>query len=166
MERQPCPERIVDDVGSAFSMGFVGGSIFHYIKGAKDSPKGEKFSGAWKTMKLRGPILGGNFAVWGGLFSSFDCLFQHYRKKEDIWNPIVAGFCTGGVLSLRGGVRAALRSALFGGIFIGVIEGASSFVQKMIAQTQMSRMVPPPPPSGLPPRGTKQRDNEFNFIPN
>jgi hypothetical protein len=27
-----CPERIVDDVGSAFLMGFVGGSIFHYVK--------------------------------------------------------------------------------------------------------------------------------------
>lgn len=44
----------------------------------------------------------GNFAVWGGLFSCFDCTFAAVRKKEDPWNAICAGACTGGLLAARG----------------------------------------------------------------
>ena len=37
------------------------------------SPYGERRIGALTAMKARAPVLGGNFGVWGGLFSSFDC---------------------------------------------------------------------------------------------
>jgi len=40
--------------------------------------------------------------MWGGLFSLTDCLMIHLRNKEDFWNPIIAGFATGGVLAIRG----------------------------------------------------------------
>ena len=46
--------------------------------------------------------MAGNFAVWGGLFSCFDCTFAAVRKKEDPWNAICAGACTGGLLAARG----------------------------------------------------------------
>lgn len=36
--REPCPYRIIDDVGSAFLIGAVGGSIWHGVKGAKIPP--------------------------------------------------------------------------------------------------------------------------------
>lgn len=31
-------------------------------------------------------MLGGNFGVWGGLFSTFDCAVKGIRKKEDPYN--------------------------------------------------------------------------------
>ena len=38
--REPCPDRIVDDVGGAFGMGAVGGSAWHFISGMRNSPRG------------------------------------------------------------------------------------------------------------------------------
>lgn len=44
----------------------------------------------------------GNFAVWGGMFSAFDCSLAAVRKKEDAWNAITSGALTSGCLALRG----------------------------------------------------------------
>ena len=46
-------------------------------------------------------MTGGNFGVWGGMFSTFDCAVKGYRQKEDAWNGIISGFMTGGCLALR-----------------------------------------------------------------
>lgn len=43
----------------------------------------------------------GNFAVWGGLFSTIDCSLVHLRKKEDPWNSIASGALTGAILAVR-----------------------------------------------------------------
>ena len=48
----------------------------------------------------------GSFAMWGGVFSSVDCLLIYYRQKDDPWNAIAAGFITGGVLAIRGKLPA------------------------------------------------------------
>ena len=45
-EREPCPHRIIDDVGTAFSMGAIGGTFWHAFKGARSSPKGERLYGS------------------------------------------------------------------------------------------------------------------------
>ena len=81
----------------------------------------------------------GNFAVWGGLFSSFDCTLVALRQKEDPWNSIISGAATGGVLAARGGWRAASRSAAVGGVLLAMIEGLNIFLTKMMADTS-----PPP----------------------
>lgn len=47
-------------------------------------------------------IISGNFAVWGGLFSTFDCCLMGIRGKEDPWNSIGSGAITGAVLAARG----------------------------------------------------------------
>ena len=47
-------------------------------------------------------ICKGNFALWAGMFSTFDCLLVHIRQTEDHINPIVSGFVTGGLLAIRG----------------------------------------------------------------
>jgi hypothetical protein len=39
-----------------------------------DSPYGERRIGALTAIKARAPVLGGNFGVWGGLFSTFDVM--------------------------------------------------------------------------------------------
>ena len=97
--REPCPYRILDDIGGAYAMGAVGGSIGHFVKGWRNAPKNQGFSGAIEQVKVRAPVVGGNFAVWGGLFACFDCSLVAVRHKEDPWNSILAGAATGGVLA-------------------------------------------------------------------
>ena len=46
-------------------------------------------------------MTGGNFGVWGGMFSTFDCAVKGWRQKEDMWNAIISGFLTGGCLAAR-----------------------------------------------------------------
>jgi mitochondrial import inner membrane translocase subunit TIM17 len=111
------------DVGGAFGMGAIGGSLWHSVKGARNSPRGARLRGAVDAVKLRAPVLGGNFAVWGGLFSTFDCILQGIRKKEDPINSIASGAITGGVLAIRSGPRAAGKSAVVGGVLLALIEG-------------------------------------------
>lgn len=48
--------------------------------------QGERRIGAITAIKARAPVLGGNFGVWGGLFSTFDCAVKGVRQKEDPWN--------------------------------------------------------------------------------
>lgn len=38
--REPCPHRILDDLGGAFGMGAVGGGVWHFGKGMYNAPKG------------------------------------------------------------------------------------------------------------------------------
>lgn len=38
--REPCPWRIVDDCGGAFTMGLIGGGLFQSIKGFRNAPSG------------------------------------------------------------------------------------------------------------------------------
>jgi import inner membrane translocase subunit TIM17 len=123
-------------------MGVIGGGIWHSVKGAKNAPRGERLYGSISAIKARAPILGGNFAVWGGLFSTYDCGIRSIRQKEDAWNSIISGALTGGTLAARGGLQATLISATFGGIFLGVIEGVSLMLGRMftpeIPQPMMS----------------------------
>lgn len=151
-EGTPCPDRILDDIGSAFAMGACGGSVWHGIKGFKNSPRGFRLKGAYQSVALRAPNIGGGFAVWGGLFASFDCLYSHLRRKEDPWNAIFSGASTGGVLALRAGWKAVAKNAFIGGALLGIIEGLSVMVGKMMPQED-AQMGGLPPPPGLQPAG-------------
>ncbi|MED6203846.1 hypothetical protein PIB30_003135 [Stylosanthes scabra] len=149
--REPCPDRILDDIGGAFGMGAVGGTAFHFLKGSFNSPKGSRLVGASQAVRLNAPRLGGSFAVWGGLFSTFDCTMVYVRQKEDPWNSIISGFATGGFLSMRQGPAAATRSAVFGGVLLALIEGAGIMLNKILsAQQQMPPIMDEPMPAGYP----------------
>jgi len=63
--------------------------------------QGERLIGAISSIKARAPVTGGNFGVWGGMFSTFDCAVKGWRQKEDSWNAIISGFLTGGCLAAR-----------------------------------------------------------------
>ncbi|KAG6516440.1 mitochondrial import inner membrane translocase subunit TIM17-2-like [Zingiber officinale] len=134
--REPCPDRILDDVGGAFGMGAVGGSAFHFIKGLYNSPNGERLTGGVQAVRMNAPRVGGSFAVWGGLFSTFDCSMVYLRQKEDPWNSILAGAATGGFLQMRQGAGPAARSALFGGILLALIEGAGIMLNRVLSVPQ------------------------------
>ncbi|KAM6165710.1 mitochondrial import inner membrane translocase subunit Tim17-A isoform 1-T1 [Erethizon dorsatum] len=124
--REPCPWRIVDDCGGAFTMGTIGGGIFQAIKGFRNSPVGvnHRLRGSLTAIKTRAPQLGGSFAVWGGLFSMIDCSMVQVRGKEDPWNSITSGALTGAILAARNGPVAMAGSAAMGGILLALIEGA------------------------------------------
>ncbi|MBA0633035.1 hypothetical protein Godav_001687 [Gossypium davidsonii] len=139
--REPCPDRILDDLGGAFGMGAVGGAAFHFLKAANNSPSGSRLIGGTQAVRMNAPRVGGSFAVWGGLFSTFDCTMVYVRQKEDPWNSIIAGAATGGFLSMRQGLGAASRSALFGGVLLALIEGAGIMLNKFLSQPQMPIMI-------------------------
>lgn len=111
----------------------IGGTIWHGIKGFRNSPYGERRIGAITAIKMRAPVLGGNFGVWGGLFSTFDCAVKGIRKKEDPYNAIIAGFFTGGSLAVRGGYKAARNGAIGCAVLLAVIEGVGIAFQRMLA---------------------------------
>ena len=46
-------------------------------------------------------MIGGNFAAWGGMFSTIDCCLVKIRGKEDPWNSITSGAATGAILAVR-----------------------------------------------------------------
>lgn len=126
-------------------MGAVGGSVWHFVAGLRNSPRGERLLGGTQAVRINAPRLGGSFAVWGGCFASFDCTLVYLRQKEDPWNSIASGFLTGGFLQLRQGPRAALSSAVFGGVLLGFIEGLAIMLNRMTAQ-----LPPPAPPQAAP----------------
>lgn len=138
-DRDPCPHRIVGDVGGAFGFGLVGGGVWHSVKGFRNSPKGQGTQGALKAAMYRAPVLGGNFAVWGALFSVCDCSLVAVRHKEDAWNPILSGAATGGILALRAGPKTAAKNAAVGGVLLAVIEGVGILLGRFMAQQE-----PPP----------------------
>lgn len=96
--------------------------------------------GGLTRVRLRAPVLGGNFAVWGMMFSIFDCTLTKVRKTEDAWNAIIAGGLTGGVLAARAGPRAMGRSALMGAMFLAVIEGFVLFISRFMQDLQQKQL--------------------------
>ena len=112
--------------------------MWHLIKGMKNSPGGANSGAGLSRIRREAPKIGGSFAVWGGLFSTFDCTLVAIRKKEDPWNSIAAGALTGGFLQLRTGLRSSARSAAFGGVLLAMIEGVGILLTRMTA--------PPPAP--------------------
>ncbi|XP_064633385.1 mitochondrial import inner membrane translocase subunit Tim17-A-like isoform X2 [Lineus longissimus] len=155
-KRPKSPWRIVDDCGGAFAMGAIGGSVFHTIKGYRNAPSGQyrRLLGSLIAVKERAPITGGNFAVWGGLFSAIDCSLVYIRKKEDPWNSITSGALTGAILSVRNGAGAMVGSAIIGGVLLALIEGIGIMFTRFSAE-QFKPMDPtqqPPPDDQLPPK--------------
>jgi import inner membrane translocase subunit TIM17 len=144
-------------MGSAFCLGAVGGGLWHFVKGYRNAPKHARLAGGLSAARVRAPILGGNFGVWGGLFSVFDCSLAHFRKTEDAWNAIAAGGLTGGTLAARAGGRAIVRNAAGGVVILALIEGVMMLVNKFITKVSMGpqggpayvdRLEPPVAPPG------------------
>ncbi|PRW58668.1 mitochondrial import inner membrane translocase subunit TIM17-2-like [Chlorella sorokiniana] len=135
-------------------MGAVGGGLWHLLKGMKNSPSGHRMIGGIDAIRREAPRIGGSFAVWGGLFSTFDCTLVALRKKEDPWNSIAAGALTGGFLQLRTGLKSAGKSAVFGGVLLAMIEGVGILLTRVTAPppapVPMVEMPGPNPSSGKP----------------
>ena len=112
------------------------------------------------VIKARAPVTGGNFGVWGGMFSTFDCAVKGYRQKEDAWNAIISGFMTGGCLAARsesgdwsfpplsvwhclvGGPKSAFGSAVACSILLGVFEGVGVLINRIFAEGNRPQLPP------------------------
>lgn len=114
-------------------MGCIGGGIWHSVKGARLAPAGARMAGSLSAVVARSPVLGGQFAVWGGLFACCDCTLTALRQKEDPWNSIISGAATGGILAARAGPRAAASAAAVGGVLLALIEGMGIMISRALA---------------------------------
>ena len=173
MEREPCPWRLVEDAGGAFVFGMATGSIWHFFGGYRNAPKGHKIEQAISRVKVRVPVLAGGFAVWGVCFSVVDCTLVHFRKKEDHFNAILAGFFTGGILAFRAGPKAMARNAFAGGAILAAIEGLQVVLSRvllpMMQEKEMSQqravvdnLEPPVDPLRAYSRRKNQNNNSLN----
>jgi import inner membrane translocase subunit TIM17 len=77
------------------------------------------------SVKMRSPIIAGNFAVWSGIFNTCNCTLEHLRRKDDVWNPILSGAATGGIFEVRKGVVAMAVGVgvILCGIAMAILEG-------------------------------------------
>ncbi|KAI4459862.1 mitochondrial import inner membrane translocase subunit tim-17 [Holotrichia oblita] len=142
--REPCPWRIVDDCGGAFTMGLIGGGVFQSIKGFRNAPSGmgRRLVGSLAAIKQRSPIIAGNFAVWG----------------EDPWNSIISGAATGGILAARNGLPAMAGSAFIGGVLLALIEGVGILFTRLSAE-----QFQPQPPVFEDPSQLGQQPGGYSF---
>jgi import inner membrane translocase subunit TIM17 len=123
-------------------------SKFHCIHSSTTT--GSRLTGAISNTAARAPIMGGQFAVWGGLFACCDCTLSAIRQKEDPWNSIVSGAATGGILAARAGPKAMASAAVVGGVILALIEGMGIWMNNYFAmpppgmEDQMAASVGPP----------------------
>jgi import inner membrane translocase subunit TIM17 len=144
MNTIPCPGRIIVDLGDGFSTGCVLGSMWYFAKGAFYSVRRERFKGGIKLMSNRAAIVGGSFAMWACIFSITNCIMVYIRSREDPMNSIIAGFSTGFILAIRGGLRNAVRSGIIGGLLLGIIEvvmGVYSQSQKRAQVEEINKQI-------------------------
>ncbi|KJH40288.1 hypothetical protein DICVIV_13772 [Dictyocaulus viviparus] len=144
--REPCPYRIGDDLGSAFAMGFVGGSIFQAFSGYKHAAKGHKLLGMLREVRMRSSVTGVQFAAWGGMFSTIDCCSVAIRKKvQNVrkypFNSIAFGGLTVALLAIRSGPKVMAGPAILGSVILAMIEGVG-----LITTRWMGSMVDPTAP--------------------
>lgn len=166
--REPCPWRIIDDCGGAFSMGLIGGGFFNMISGARNAPAGlnRRLLGGVIKVKERAPILGGQFAAWGICFSSFDCTFAYIRQKEDPWNSIMSGAAAGAVMVARQGTKNMIGSAIIGGVLLGLIEGMGILMNSFASQAYrpMDPRMAPSDPAALNAQGMEGGEQDGGFM--
>ncbi|KAG6332151.1 hypothetical protein ID866_6940 [Astraeus odoratus] len=70
--------------------------------------------GMWRTGKGFGKV--------GALFAGIECVIEAYRAKNDIVNPVAAGFVAGGILARNSGPKAVIGGGLAFAAFSGVID--------------------------------------------
>ncbi|KAI0333022.1 mitochondrial import inner membrane translocase subunit TIM22 [Cubamyces sp. BRFM 1775] len=70
--------------------------------------------GMWKSGKGFGQV--------GALFAGIECVIEGYRAKNDIVNPIAAGFVAGGILARNSGPKAVVGGGLAFAAFSAAID--------------------------------------------
>jgi len=126
-DKKPCHQRVIDDTGGAFAVGFSGSCIFQITKMFTNSSIAfkERMARSIAAVKTGAPLTGGRFTVWAGVFSACDCSLAHIRNKDDPYNSIIGGSLTGAILASRKGVPVMLGSGVAGGLLLSVFEASN-----------------------------------------
>ncbi|KZV84637.1 mitochondrial import inner membrane translocase subunit TIM22 [Exidia glandulosa HHB12029] len=74
----------------------------------------EMGQGMWRQGKSFGRI--------GGMYTMVECIIEGYRAKNDMVNPVAAGFVTGAILARASGPRAALGGGAAFAAFSGAVD--------------------------------------------
>ena len=109
-QREPCPDRIIDDIGGAFAMGAVGGGVWHFIKGMKNSPPRFRLTGAVEVSGL----------LCTALCAALPCTFSGALHLNDWLAPAAAAASSSGLHRRLTGLTADLRACLPAGPAQGV----------------------------------------------
>ncbi|CDO78026.1 hypothetical protein BN946_scf184907.g16 [Trametes cinnabarina] len=70
--------------------------------------------GMWKSGKGFGKV--------GALFAGIECVIESYRAKNDMVNPVLAGFVAGGILARNSGPKAVVGGGLAFAAFSAAID--------------------------------------------
>ncbi|TFY77762.1 hypothetical protein EWM64_g6249 [Hericium alpestre] len=70
--------------------------------------------GMWRSGKGFGKV--------GALFAGIECVMESYRAKNDMVNPVAAGFVAGGILARNSGPKAVLGGGLAFAAFSAAID--------------------------------------------
>ena len=89
-------------------------------------PFREEFRSAGVVMRRKATSWSKNFALVTAVYSGMECLMEKGRGVHDIYNHAMAGFATGGVLTIKHGPKAMLGGALGFAAFSLVIETVMS----------------------------------------
>ncbi|KIO22659.1 hypothetical protein M407DRAFT_245087 [Tulasnella calospora MUT 4182] len=98
-------------MGATFSYEAAYGTHTQQTTKAWFRDQGQKM---WRT--------GRSFGKVGALYSGTECVIESYRAKNDIYNPIAAGFLSGAILARNSGPTAALGGGVAFAIFSAGIE--------------------------------------------
>ncbi|KAL5483130.1 TIM22 [Sanghuangporus weigelae] len=115
------PETCVFKTGMAGVAGFGLGAFFSLMSSsfAYEDPllRSQAQVNATTTQKARDIFKDMGKGMWrsgkgfgkvGALFAGLECAIESYRAKNDMVNPVVAGFIAGGILARNSGPKAAL----------------------------------------------------------
>ncbi|WFD36104.1 Mitochondrial import inner membrane translocase subunit tim22 [Malassezia cuniculi] len=70
--------------------------------------------GMWSTGKGFGKV--------GALYSGIECVIEGYRAKNDMANPVIAGFFSGAILARNSGMQAMIGGGFAFAAFSGAID--------------------------------------------
>ncbi|KAI0790598.1 mitochondrial import inner membrane translocase subunit TIM22 [Abortiporus biennis] len=82
----------------------------------------QKASDIFKEMGKGMYRSGKGFGKVGALFAGIECVIESYRAKNDMVNPIAAGFMAGGILARNSGPKAAFGGGLAFAAFSAAID--------------------------------------------
>ncbi|CAL4914927.1 unnamed protein product [Urochloa decumbens] len=138
-----------DEIGEGFWYGLTGGSVYHFLKGLRDSPNGGRLAGGARAVAAHAPRVGGSWAGFWGVWCVFENAVFFARRKDDPWNGIAGGAVASGFVDLRKGARVAARSTLSGAVVLTFFQGFCILIDKCV--------VPPASDVELPPRPVVER---------
>ena len=124
------PVKILYDIGGNFITGMSLGSFYYLYKGIYKSQKKHKLKKTLKLITHKAPRIGGNFASWGLVYNLSYYSALSLRKKEDIFNPLIACFSAGALFHLRKGWKPSIMNGLNSCLHFGAIESSMYLFQK------------------------------------